>query len=122
LKKLEHENISKPTTAAAFKFIMDNLASGKVTDPKMIMQIADKAHTLMGHSDIEQATREGVDKSQVPTFQRDKEGKPRLTLKDLEKERNQSRTTQQGLDAHKAKMGMSEELAAITKLAGIGKK
>ena len=65
---------------------------------------------------------DGPKPSEVPTFQRDKEGKPRLTLKDLEKERNQSRTTQQGLDAHKAKMGISEELAAITKLAGIGKK
>jgi len=117
LKKLEHENISKPTTAAAFKFIMDNLASGEVTDPKMIMQIADKAHTLMGHSDIEQATREGVDKSQVPAVMRkEKGGDWKMSTQDLEKERDQSRTTKPGLDAHKAKLGMSEEIADIMRL------
>jgi hypothetical protein len=128
LKKLEHENISKPTTAAAFKFIMDNLASGEVTDPKMIMQIADKAHTLMGHSDIEQATREGVDKSQVPAVMRkEKGGDWKMSTQDLEKERDQSRTTKPGLDAHAAKMGVgqqhqheSAELASIRKLAGLG--
>ena len=118
LKKLEHENISKPTTAAAFKFIMDNLASGEVTDPKMIMQIADKAHTLMGHSDIEQATREGVDKSQVPAVMRKEKGDVdwKMSTQDLEKERDQSRTTKPGLDAHKAKLGMSEEIADIMRL------
>jgi len=129
LKKLEHENISKPTTAAAFKFIMDNLASGEVTDPKMIMQIADKAHTLMGHSDIEQATREGVDKSQVPAVMRkEKGGDWKMSTQDLEKERDQSRTTKPGLDAHAAKMGVgqkhqheSAELASIRKLAGLAK-
>ena len=65
---------------------------------------------------------DGPKPSEVPAWKRKEQGKAPLTTQDLEKERNQSRTTQQGLDAHKAKMGMSEELAAITKLAGIGKK
>lgn len=78
----------------------------------------------MGQSEMEE---DGPKPSEVPTFQRDKEGKPRLTLKDLDNERNQSRTTQQGLDAHAAKIGVgqkhqheSAELASIRKLAGLG--
>jgi hypothetical protein len=45
---------------------MKNLAGGAVTDPKMIMQIADKAHQLYHPSlePIAQATREVVDRSQ----------------------------------------------------------
>jgi len=122
LKKLENENISKPTTAAAFKFIMDNLASGEVTDPKMIMQIADKAHTLMGHSDIEQATREGVDKSQVPAYKRKEQGGDwKMSTKDLEKEKTNSPTSSAGLARKKAELGMSEELASIMKLSGLAK-
>jgi len=70
----------------------------------------------------DQQHEDGPKPSEVPAWKRKEQGKAPLTTQDLEKERDQSRTTKAGLDAHAAKVGVSEELASITKLAGIGKK
>jgi hypothetical protein len=98
---------------------MDNLAGGSVTAPKMIMQIADKAHQMVGMTEpIEQATRETVDKSQVPAYKRKEQGGDwKMSTKDLEKEKTNSPTSSAGLARKKAELGISEELAAIMKLA-----
>lgn len=71
---------------------------------------------------------DGPKPSEVPAWKRKEQGKAPLTTQDLEKERNQSRTTQQGLDAHAAKIGVgqkhqheSAELESIMKLAGLAK-
>ena len=71
---------------------------------------------------------DGPKPSEIPAWKRRDQGKAPLTTQDLEKERNQSRTTQQGLDAHAAKIGVgqkhqheSAELASIRKLAGLAK-
>jgi len=70
---------------------------------------------------------DGPKASEVPAWKRKEQGKAPLTTQDLEKERDQSRTTQKGLDAHADKMGVgqkhqheSAELASIRKLAGLG--
>lgn len=71
---------------------------------------------------------DGPKPSEVPAWKRKEQGKAPLTTQDLEKERNQSRTTQKGLDAHAAKIGVgqkhqheSAELESIMKLAGLAK-
>ena len=51
---------------------------------------------------------DGPKASEVPAWKRKEQGKAPLTTQDLEKERNQSRTTKPGLDAHAAKMGVGE--------------
>ena len=78
----------------------------------------------MGHSEMDE---DGPKPSEVPAWKRKEQGKAPLTTQDLEKERDQSRTTQAGLDAHAAKIGVgqkhqheSAELASIRKLAGLG--
>jgi len=70
---------------------------------------------------------DGPKASEIPAWKRKEQGKAPLTTQDLDNERNQSRTTQKGLDAHAAKMGVgqkhqheSAELASIRKLAGLG--
>jgi len=60
---------------------------------------------------------DGPKPSEIPAWKRKEQGKAPLTTQDLEKERDQSRTTKAGLDAHKAKLGMSEELADLMRLA-----
>jgi hypothetical protein len=57
------EQSEDPRLQQTYAFLMKNLASGAVTDPKKIMQIADKAHQLFHPSlePIAQATREAVD-------------------------------------------------------------
>jgi hypothetical protein len=57
------EQSEEPRLIQCYDYLMKNLAGGTVTDPKMIMQIADKAHQLFHPSlePIAQATREGVD-------------------------------------------------------------
>ena len=57
------EQSEEPRLIQCYDFLMKNLAGGTVTDPKMIMQIADKAHQLFHPSlePIAQATREGVE-------------------------------------------------------------
>jgi len=52
---------------------------------------------------------DGPKPSEVPAWKRKEQGKSPLTTQDLEKERNQSRTTQAGLDAHAAKMGVGQK-------------
>jgi hypothetical protein len=71
---------------------------------------------------------DGPKPSEVPAWKRKEQGKAPLTTQDLEKERNQSRTTQQGLDAHAAKIGVGQkhqheslEIESIMKLAGLAK-
>jgi hypothetical protein len=59
---------------------------------------------------------DGPKPSEIPAWKRKEQGKAPLTTQDLEKERDQSRTTKAGLDAHKAKLGMSEELADLMRL------
>ena len=56
------EQSEDPRLQQTYAFLMKNLAGGAVTDPKMIMQIADKAHQLFHPSlePIAQATREAV--------------------------------------------------------------
>jgi len=56
----------EPRLQQSYNFLMKNLSGGAVTDPKMIMQIADKAHQMFHPSlePIAQATREAVDRSQ----------------------------------------------------------
>jgi hypothetical protein len=56
----------EPRLQQSYNFLMKNLAGGTVTDPKMIMQITDKAHQMFHPSlePIAQATREAVDRSQ----------------------------------------------------------
>ena len=53
----------EPRLQRSYDFLMKNLDGGAVTDPKMIMQIADKAHQLYHPSlePIAQATREAVE-------------------------------------------------------------
>jgi hypothetical protein len=70
---------------------------------------------------------DGPKASEIPAWKRKEQGKAPLTTQDLDNERDQSRTTQKGLDAHAAKMGVgqkhqheSAELASIRKLAGLG--
>jgi hypothetical protein len=57
------EQSEEPRLIQCYDYLMKNLAGGTVTDPKMIMQIADKAHQLFHPSlePIAQATREGVE-------------------------------------------------------------
>ena len=52
---------------------------------------------------------DGPKTSEIPAWKRRDQGKAPLTTQDLEKERNQSRTTQQGLDAHAAKIGVGQK-------------
>jgi hypothetical protein len=52
---------------------------------------------------------DGPKPSEVPAWKRNEQGKSPLTTQDLEKERNQSRTTQAGLDAHAAKIGVGQK-------------
>jgi ethanolamine utilization protein EutQ (cupin superfamily) len=89
------------------------------------MQIADKAHTLMGYSDIEQATREDVDKSQIPAKQRKDSGNPdwKMSTQDLEKEQNKSPTSSAGLAQLKKDIGVYEETAleAVMRLSNYKK-
>jgi len=79
----------------------------------------------MGQSEMEE---DGPKPSEVPAWKRKEQGKAPLTTQDLEKERNQSRTTQAGLDAHAAKIGVGQkhqhentEFESIMKLAGLAK-
>jgi hypothetical protein len=51
---------------------------------------------------------DGPKPSEIPAWKRKEQGKAPLTTQDLEKERDQSRTTQKGLDAHAAKVGVGE--------------
>ena len=71
---------------------------------------------------------DGPKASEIPAWKRKEQGKAPLTTQDLDNERNQSRTTQKGLDAHAAKIGVgqkhqheSAELESIRKLAGLAK-
>lgn len=71
---------------------------------------------------------DGPKPSEVPAWKRKEQGKAPLTTQDLDNERNQSRTTQQGLDAHAAKIGVGQkhqheslEIESIMKLAGLAK-
>lgn len=125
LKKDEDAFLSQyadDKTRKSYKFLMDNLVDGAVTAPNIIMQVADKAHEMMGHSDIDQATREGVDKSQVPAYKRKEQGGDwKMSTKDLEKEKTNSPTSSAGLARKKAELGISEELAAIKRLSGLAK-
>ena len=77
---------------------------------------------------VESMEEDGPKPSEVPAWKRKEQGKAPLTTQDLEKERDQSRTTQPGLDAHSAKIGVgqkhqheSAELESIMKLAGLAK-
>ena len=56
------EQSQEPRFIQSYNFLIKNLAGGAVTDPKMIMQIADKAHQMFHPSlePIAQATREAV--------------------------------------------------------------
>jgi hypothetical protein len=66
--------------------------------------------------------REGVDKSQVPAaLRKEKGGDWKVSTKDLEKEKTNSPTSSAGLARKKAELGISEEMAAIMKLAGLAK-
>jgi len=76
----------------------------------------------------EMEDEDGPKASEVPAWKRKEQGKAPLTTQDLDNERDQSRTTQKGLDAHAAKMGVgqkhqheSAELESIMKLAGLAK-
>ena len=77
---------------------------------------------------VESMEEDGPKPSEVPAWKRKEQGKAPLTTQDLEKERDQSRTTKAGLDAHSAKIGVgqkhqheSAELESIMKLAGLAK-
>ena len=63
------EQSEEPRLIQCYDYLMKNLAGGTVTDPKMIMQIADKAHQLFHPSlePIAQATREGVEMEEAIT-------------------------------------------------------
>ena len=114
------EQSEEPRLIQSYNFLMKNLAGGAVAAPKMIMQIADKAHQMFHPSlePIAQATREAVDKSQVPAYKRKEQGGDwKMSTKDLEKEKTNSPTSSAGLARKKAELGISEELAAIMKLA-----
>jgi hypothetical protein len=113
------EQSEDPRLQKAYAFVMDNLVGGAVTAPKMIMQIADKAHQMVGMTEpIAQATRETVDKSQVPAYKRKEQGGDwKMSTKDLEKEKTNSPTSSAGLARKKAELGISEELAAVMRLA-----
>jgi hypothetical protein len=64
------------------------------------------------------SSESGPDKSQIPAANRkEKGGDWKMSTKDVEAEKNKSPTTSKGLDAAKAKMGMSEDIADILKLA-----
>jgi hypothetical protein len=66
--------------------------------------------------------REGVDKSQIPAYQRkEKGGDWKMSTKDLEKEKTNSPTSSAGLARKKAELGISEEMTDIMKLAGLAK-
>ena len=114
------EQSEEPRLIQSYNFLMKNLAGGAVTAPKMIMQIADKAHQMFHPSlePIAQATREAVDKSQVPAYKRKEQGGDwKMSTKDLEKEKTNSPTSSAGLARKKAELGISEELAEIMRLA-----
>jgi hypothetical protein len=113
------EQSEDPRLQKAYAFVMDNLAGGAVTAPNMIMQIADKAHQMVGMTEpIAQATREAADKSQIPAYKRKEQGGDwKMSTKDLEKEKTNSPTSSAGLARKKAELGISEELAAIMRLA-----
>lgn len=65
---------------------------------------------------------ESPNKSDIPAAQRKAQGGDwKVTGKDLEKERTKSPTSPEGLAALKAKLGMSEGLTDILKLAGLKK-
>lgn len=65
---------------------------------------------------------ESPNKSDIPAAQRKAQGGDwKVTGKDLEKERTRSPTSPEGLAALKAKLGMSEGLTDILKLAGLKK-
>jgi len=65
---------------------------------------------------------ESPNKSDIPAVQRKAQGGDwKVTGKDLEKERTKSPTSPEGLAALKAKLGMSEGLTDILKLAGLKK-
>ena len=56
LKKDEDAFLSRyadDRTRKAYKFLMDNLVDGAVTASNIIMQVAAKAHEMIGHGDIE---------------------------------------------------------------------
>ena len=80
---------------------------------------ADRANYLdaAGVKRDQEQHEDGPKPSEIPAWKRKEQGKAPLTTQDLEKERDQSRTTKPGLDAHKAKLGMSEEIADIMRLA-----
>ena len=60
----------------------------------------------------------GPDKSQVPAYKRKEQGGDwKMSTKDLEKEKTNSPTSSAGLARKKAELGISEELAAIMRLA-----
>ena len=90
----------------------------------------DRLKELVGNikSKVESMEEDGPKPSEVPAWKRKEQGKAPLTTQDLEKERNQSRTTQAGLDAHAAKIGVGQkhqhentEFESIMKLAGLAK-
>jgi hypothetical protein len=63
----------------------------------------------------------GPNKSQVPAYKRKEQGGDwKMSTKDLEKEKTNSPTSSAGLARKKAELGISEELSAIMKLAGLG--
>lgn len=52
---------------------------------------------------------DGPKASEIPAWKRKEQGKAPLTTQDLDNERDQSRTTQKGLDAHAAKIGVGQK-------------
>jgi hypothetical protein len=87
------EQSEEPRLIQCYDYLMKNLAGGTVTDPKMIMQIADKAHQLFHPSlePIAQATREGVEMEEAinmgasrKRFQDDPRGNEKLPAKEVE--------------------------------------
>jgi len=54
-------------------------------------------------------SEDGPKPSEIPAWKRKEQGKAPLTTQDLDNERNQSRTTQKGLDAHAAKIGVGQK-------------
>ena len=101
------------------KHLKDKAAGGDKNAQSQLDALAQKKERMRNDYN-DRMEREGVDKSQIPAYKRKEQGGDwKMSTKDLEKEKTNSPTSSAGLARKKAELGMSEELSAIMKLAGI---
>jgi len=103
------------------KNLKDKAASGDQNAQARLDALAQKKERMRNDYN-DRMERESVNKSQVPAYKRKEQGGDwKMSTKDLEKEKTNSPTSSAGLARKKAELGISEEMAAIMKLAGLAK-